>query len=136
MVHQLSNDGFRSRLRPSTDAGYWFADLLAAVSDVNPDQLRVRFTSPHPKDYPTPLLQLMAERSNICNQLHLPAQSGSTSMLQRMKRGYTRDAYLRLVDDVRQHLPDVGLSSDFIAGFCEETPDEHADTVSLLEAVR
>lgn len=133
--YQLSNSGFRSRLR-RPGAGYFFADLLAAVSDIAPDHLRVRFTSPHPKDYPAPLLQLMAERSNVCSALHLPAQAGSTTMLRRMKRGYTREAYLELVQQVRHHIPDVGLSSDFIAGFCGETEMEHADTVSLLREVR
>jgi MiaB/RimO family radical SAM methylthiotransferase len=133
--YQMSNAGFRSRIRRPA-AGYFFADLLEAVADIAPDQLRVRFTSPHPKDYPLPLLQLMAERPNICNQLHMPAQSGSTSMLQRMKRGYSREAYLQLMDDVHATIPDVAVSSDFIAGFCDETEDEHADTISLLELVR
>lgn len=133
--YRMSNTGFQSRIR-RPDAGYFFADLLAAVADIAPDQLRVRFTSPHPKDYPQPLLQLMAERPNVCNCLHMPAQSGSTSMLRRMKRGYTREAYLQLMTDVRSLIPDVGISSDFIAGFCDETEEEHADTVSLLEQVR
>jgi len=133
--YEMSNDGFQSRLR-RPDAGFFFADLLESVADIAPDQLRVRFTSPHPKDYPSHLLQLMAERPNICNQLHMPAQSGSTTMLRRMKRGYTREAYLQLMQDVHAHIPDVGVSSDFIAGFCDETEEEHADTVSLLEQVR
>jgi len=132
--YQLSNSGFRSRIRRS-DQGFFFADLLAAVSDISPE-LRVRFTSPHPKDYPHYLLELMAERANICNQLHMPAQSGSTSMLKRMKRGYSREAYLELIASVREYIPDVALSSDFIAGFCGETEEEHADTVSLMEQVR
>ena len=129
----LSNAGFRNRTRRLT-GGYTFVDLVEAIADISPE-LRVRFTSPHPKDYPNELLHLMAERPNICNQLHLPAQSGSTSMLKRMKRGYTRDAYLELIDSVHSIIPDVALSSDFIAGFCGETEEEHADTVSLLEQV-
>lgn len=133
--YQMSNSGFRSRIRRPSE-GYFFADLLHAVADISPDQLRVRFTSPHPKDYPMPLLQLMAERPNICNQLHMPAQSGSTSMLKRMKRGYSREAYLQLMQDVHSTIPDVAVSSDFIAGFCDETEEEHADTLSLLELVR
>jgi MiaB/RimO family radical SAM methylthiotransferase len=132
--YRMSNEGFRSRIRRQ-DAGYFFADLLAAVSDISPE-LRVRFTSPHPKDYPSTLLALMAERPNICQHLHMPAQSGSTTMLQRMKRGYTREAYLHLMDDVHAILPDVAISSDFIAGFCGETEEEHADTLSLMEHVR
>jgi len=132
--YRMSNTGFRSRIRRQ-DAGYFFADLLEQVSDLS-SELRVRFTSPHPKDYPPELLHLMAERPNICNHLHMPAQSGSTSVLKRMKRGYSRDAYLELMNTVRDILPDVALSSDFIAGFCDETEEEHKDTLSLLEQVR
>ena len=132
--YRLSNAGFRSRLnRP--EGGYWFADLLHAVSNLDPE-VRVRFTSPHPKDYPSALLQLMAERPNVCNQLHMPAQSGSSSMLQRMRRGYTREAYLELIETVRQTIPDVALSTDMIAGFCEETETEHHDSATLMELVQ
>ena len=135
----LSNEGFKSRGRSNVlTGGYYFVDLVNDVSNLHPE-LRVRFTSPHPKDYPTPLLQLMAERSNVCNQLHLPAQSGSTRMLQRMKRGYTREAYLELIDNVHDVMGgpgNVALSSDFIAGFCGENDDDHNDTVSLLQQVQ
>lgn len=134
-TYQMSNTGFKSRIQRKVTDGFFFADLLAAVSDINPE-LRVRFTSPHPKDYPTPLLQLMAERPNICNQLHMPAQSGSSSMLQRMKRGYTRDAYLELIDSVKSTIPDVAISTDLIAGFCGETVEEHNETVSLMQQVQ
>eukprot|EP00980_Cylindrotheca_fusiformis_P017264 scaffold5342_cov104-Cylindrotheca_fusiformis.AAC.6 len=130
----LSNSGFRNRTKRPTVGGYTFVDLVEAVADISPE-LRVRFTSPHPKDYPHELLHLMAERPNICNQLHMPAQSGSTTMLKRMKRGYSREAYLELLESVHRIIPDVALSSDFIAGFCDETEEEHADTVSLLEHV-
>jgi len=130
----LSNEGFRNRVRRPTQGGYTFVDLVERIADLSPE-LRVRFTSPHPKDYPTELLHCMAERPNVCNQLHLPAQSGSTSMLKRMKRGYSREAYLQLIDTVHSIIPDVALSSDFIAGFCGETEEEHRDTVSLLEQV-
>jgi MiaB/RimO family radical SAM methylthiotransferase len=129
-----SNAGFRNRIRRG-GAGYYFADLVEAVSDISPE-LRVRFTSPHPKDYPPELLSLMAERPNVCNSLHMPAQSGSSTMLERMKRGYTREAYLQLMDDVHSAIPDVAISSDFITGFCGETEDEHQDTLSLMEHVR
>lgn len=131
----LSNPGFRNRInRTNHVGGYTFVDLVEAIADLSPE-LRVRFTSPHPKDYPNELLHCMAERPNVCNQLHLPAQSGSTSMLRRMKRGYSRDAYLELIENVRTIIPDVALSSDFIAGFCGETEQEHLDTVTLLEQV-
>mmetsp|Transcript_3118 Transcript_3118/g.6279 ORF Transcript_3118/g.6279 Transcript_3118/m.6279 type:complete len:579 (-) Transcript_3118:4548-6284(-) len=133
-VLSLSNEGFRSRIRRHNTGGYRFVDLVEAVADVSPE-LRIRYTSPHPKDYPLELLQLMAERPNVCSQLHMPAQSGSTEMLKRMKRGYTREAYVELIDAVRTLIPDVAISSDFIAGFCDETEQEHADTLSLLEYV-
>lgn len=133
-ILSLSNDGFRSRIRRPNIGGYRFVDLVEAVANISPE-LRIRYTSPHPKDYPLELLQLMAERPNVCSQLHMPAQSGSTDMLKRMKRGYTREAYIELIDTVRSVIPDVAISSDFIAGFCDETEDEHKDTVSLLEYV-
>ena len=133
-VNGLSNDGFRNRIKRPTVGGYSFGDLVEQVAAIDPE-VRIRFTSPHPKDYPIDLLHLMAETPNVCNQLHMPAQSGSTSMLKRMKRGYTRDAYLELIDTAKSIIPDVALSSDFIAGFCDETHQEHLDTLSLLEYV-
>lgn len=132
--YNMSNQGFRSRIRRG-GAGYFFADLLEAVSDVSPE-MRVRFTSPHPKDYPQELLSLMAERPNISNCLHMPAQSGSTSVLKRMKRGYSRETYLELMVNVHSIIPDVAITSDFISGFCGETELEHQDTISLLQQVR
>jgi len=133
--YTTSNDGFTNIYQLRGGAGHYFADLVEAVSDISPE-VRVRFTSPHPKDYPLELLQLMAERPNVCNQLHMPAQSGSTSVLERMRRGYSRDAYLKLIDDVRATIPDVAISSDFISGFCGETDEEHRDTVSLIEQIQ
>jgi len=132
--YSTSNTGFTNLYRLRGGAGHYFADLVEAVSDLHPE-LRVRFTSPHPKDYPPALLQLMSERDNICSQLHLPAQSGSTAVLKRMRRGYTREAYLELIDTVQSIIPEVALSSDFIAGFCGETEADHEDTLSLMEHV-
>ncbi|KAK3244452.1 hypothetical protein CYMTET_45932, partial [Cymbomonas tetramitiformis] len=86
-------------------------------------------------DFPDELLEVITRRQNVCKQLHLPAQSGSSTNLQRMRRGYTREAYLELVDHVRAAIPHVALSSDFISGFCEETEEEHRDTVTLMEQV-
>ena len=114
--YETSSNAFSNTYRTRGGAGHYFSDLVDAVSTLDPE-VRVRFTSPHPKDYPTELLQLMAERPNVCNQLHMPAQSGSSTVLQRMRRGYTREAYLDLIDTVRLTIPDVALSSDFIAGF-------------------
>ncbi|RKP24389.1 CDK5 regulatory subunit-associated protein 1, partial [Syncephalis pseudoplumigaleata] len=136
----LSNDGFRTIYRRK-EGGLRFTELLDKVSRVNPN-MRFRFTSPHPKDFPVDLLQLIADRPNICANLHLPAQSGSTTTLARMRRGYSREAqvstrahYLALVDTVRATIPNVTLSSDFITGFCDETEEEHRDTVSLMAQV-
>ncbi|XP_072522472.1 mitochondrial tRNA methylthiotransferase CDK5RAP1 [Salminus brasiliensis] len=114
--------------------GMRFAELLDRVSLVDPD-MRIRFTSPHPKDFPDEVLQLIQERKNICKQIHLPAQSGSSRVLQTMRRGYTREAYLELVENIRKIIPGVSLSSDFIAGFCGETEEDHQQTMSLLREV-
>ena len=134
-AYRTSNDGFSNVFRLRHGDGHRFADLLEAVSSLSPE-LRVRFTSPHPKDYPPALLQLMAERANICNHLHMPAQSGSSAVLERMRRGYSREAYLELIQDVRTLLPEVAISSDFITGFCGETEEEHRETLSLMELVQ
>ena len=134
-TYRTSNDGFSNVFRPRHGDGHRFADLLEAVSDLSPE-LRVRFTSPHPKDYPPELLSLMAERPNVCSHLHMPAQSGSSTVLERMRRGYSREAYLDLISDARAIIPDVSISSDFISGFCGETESEHAETLSLMESVR
>nr|XP_012227117.1 PREDICTED: CDK5RAP1-like protein [Linepithema humile] len=115
--------------------GLRFSDLLDKVSLINPE-IRIRFTSPHPKDFPDEVLHLIAERSNICKQIHLPAQSGNSAVLDRMRRGYTREAYLDLVHHIRDVLPNIHLSSDFIAGFCGETEEEFQDTLSLIEKVK
>lgn len=125
--------GFSSVFK-SQRKGARFVDLLDQVSQAAPE-VRIRFTSPHPKDFPLPLLQLIKERPNMCKQLHLPAQSGSTAVLDRMRRGYTREAYLQLVDTVRSVIPEVALSSDFISGFVGETLEDHRQTVELIEQV-
>ncbi|XP_030633498.1 mitochondrial tRNA methylthiotransferase CDK5RAP1 [Chanos chanos] len=129
---QLSR-GFRTVYRTRV-GGMRFADLLDRVSLINQD-MRIRFTSPHPKDFPDEVLQLIQERKNICKQIHLPAQSGSSSVLQAMRRGYTREAYLELVENIRRIIPGVSLSSDFITGFCGETEEDHQETLSLVREV-
>nr|CAD7459015.1 unnamed protein product [Timema tahoe] len=125
--------GFRTVYKRKK-GGLRFADLLDQVSRVDPN-MRVRFTSPHPKDFPDEVLQLIQERANICRSLHLPAQSGSSAVLERMRRGYTREAYLDLVSHIRKWLPGVSLSSDFICGFCGETEQEYQETLSLIKQV-
>ncbi|XP_028905387.1 mitochondrial tRNA methylthiotransferase CDK5RAP1 [Ornithorhynchus anatinus] len=125
--------GFRANAR-ARPGGLSFAHLLDRVADVDPD-MRIRFTSPHPKDFPDEVLQVIRERHNVCKQIHLPAQSGSSAVLEAMRRGYTREAYLELVRHIRATVPGVSLSSDFIAGFCGESEDDHRQTVSLLREV-
>lgn len=127
--------GFKNLFALRDGLGPRFEELLDQVSDVNPE-IRIRFTSPHPKDFPDELLELVAAKANICNQLHVPAQSGSTAMLQRMRRGYSRESYLNLITRARELIPGVSLSSDFIAGFCQESEEEHRETLSLLEEVQ
>ncbi|KAI8377496.1 tRNA-I(6)A37 thiotransferase enzyme MiaB [Radiomyces spectabilis] len=131
---ELSNPGFKT-IYKRKDGGRRFTELLDKISLINPE-MRIRFTSPHPKDFPTDLLHLIASRPNLCNSIHMPIQSGSTSVLERMRRGYSREAYLRLVEEMRSIIPDVWISSDFIVGFCGETEAEHRDTVSLMEQVK
>ncbi len=111
-----------------------FTKLMDEASKVNPE-IRFRFSSPHPKDFPEPLLHLIAERPNLCNYIHIPAQSGSTTMLERMRRPYTREQYFDLVDKMRSIIPGVSLSTDIITGFCDETEEEHRDTMTLMEEV-
>lgn len=97
--------------------------------------MRIRFTSPHPKDFPDPVLHLIAEHANICSQIHLPAQSGSNRILESMNRKYTRESYLALADKIRGTIPGVSLSSDFISGFCGETEADFEDTLDLIRRV-
>uniref|UniRef100_A0AAQ6A090 Mitochondrial tRNA methylthiotransferase CDK5RAP1 n=1 Tax=Amphiprion ocellaris TaxID=80972 RepID=A0AAQ6A090_AMPOC len=125
--------GFKTVYRLK-QGGVRFSDLLDQVSRIDPD-MRIRFTSPHPKDFPDEVLHLIAERGNICNQIHLPAQSGSSQVLKAMRRGYTREAYLDLVKNIKQIIPGVSLSSDFISGFCGESEDDHQQTLSLIREV-
>ena len=128
-------EGFKSVYVPSRNQEYDFAKLLKDVCAISPE-LRVRFTSPHPKDFPDNLLQTIAETPNASKLLHMPAQSGSTTALERMNRGYSREAYLNLIDKAKAIIPDVAFSSDFISGFCGETEEEHNDTLSLLKRVQ
>ncbi|XP_063816463.1 mitochondrial tRNA methylthiotransferase CDK5RAP1 isoform X2 [Pseudophryne corroboree] len=129
---QLSR-GFSTVYKPKA-GGLRFVDLLDQVSRIDPE-MRIRFTSPHPKDFPDEVLQLIRERRNICKQIHIPAQSGSNRVLESMRRGYNREAYLDLIHNIREQVPGVSLSSDFITGFCQETEEDHQQTVSLLREV-
>ena len=108
------SEGFSSTCKVKK-MGLRFSDLLDRLSTEFPE-MRFRYTSPHPKDFPDDLLYLMRERHNICKYIHLPAQTGNSAVLERMRRGYTREAYLDLVQKIRRIIPDVGISSDFICG--------------------
>jgi len=113
-----------------------FADLLTMVAQVNPE-LRVRFSTSHPKDITDDVLHAMASYENICKYVHLPVQSGNTRILELMNREYTREWYLGKVSKIREILgDDCGLSSDMITGFCSETEEEHKDTLSLMDIVQ
>ncbi|WP_127125752.1 tRNA (N6-isopentenyl adenosine(37)-C2)-methylthiotransferase MiaB [Pseudoflavitalea rhizosphaerae] len=116
----------------STDTMVNFAQLLEKVALISP-LLRVRFSTSHPKDITDEVLHTMAKYENICKYIHLPVQSGSTRVLQLMNRTYTREWYIAKVDRIRSIIPDCGISSDIIAGFCTETEEEHQETMSLME---
>ena len=113
-----------------------FANLLELVAKVSPD-LRVRFSTSHPKDITDDVLHTMAKYENICKYIHLPVQSGNSRILEMMNRGYTRKWYLEKINRIREILgPDCGISSDMITGFCSETEEEHQETLSLMDLVQ
>jgi tRNA-2-methylthio-N6-dimethylallyladenosine synthase len=108
-----------------------FAKLLELVALLDPT-LRVRFSTSHPKDMSNAVLYTMAMYPNICNHIHLPVQSGSTRLLQVMNRSYWRESYLERIAKIREIVPECAISTDIIAGFCSETDDDHAQTLSLM----
>jgi tRNA-2-methylthio-N6-dimethylallyladenosine synthase len=112
-----------------------FAKLLAMVAEISP-LLRVRFSTSHPKDITDDVLHTIAKYDNICNYIHLPVQSGSTRILQLMNRTYTREWYSGKVKRIREIIPDCGISSDIITGFCTETEEDHQHTLSIMESSR
>ena len=112
-----------------------FGELLRAV-DAVPGIERIRFTSPHPKDFRAPVIEAMAECPAVCEHAHLPVQSGSSAVLKRMRRTYTRERYLALVARMRDAFPDLALTTDIIVGFPAESEDDFRETISLAEEVR
>jgi len=140
----LFENGFKevTLLGQNVDSYYWndeqkdetvtFAMLLEKVALINP-LLRVRFSTSHPKDISEEVLQTMKKYHNICKYIHLPVQSGSTRILQLMNRTYTREWYMAKINRIREVMPECGISSDIIAGFCTETEEDHQDTLSLME---
>jgi len=117
---------------PETDTIIDFADLLEAVALLNPD-LRVRFSTSHPKDISDKVLHTMAAHENICKYIHLPVQSGSSKVLKKMNRTYDREWYMHKIDRIREIMPDCAVSSDIICGFCTETEEDHQDTLSIMQ---
>lgn len=111
-----------------------FARLLEMVAAISPE-LRVRFSTSHPKDISDEVISTIAAHENICRHIHLPVQSGSSRLLEKMRRKYDREWYLERVAKIREVMPDCGLSTDVIAGFCSETEQDHQDTLSLFEQV-
>jgi tRNA-2-methylthio-N6-dimethylallyladenosine synthase len=109
-----------------------FADLLALVATTFP-QIRLRFSTSYPQDMTDEVLNVMAQFKNICKSIHLPIQSGSTRILEMMKRGYTREWYMNRIEAIRRILPDCAITTDIITGFCTETNADHEDTLSLLK---
>ncbi len=109
-----------------------FAQLMEMVALVNPE-LRVRFSTSHPKDMTDDVLEMMAKYENICSSIHLPVQSGNTNVLGRMNRGYSREWYIERIEAIRRIVDDCTITTDLIIGFCEETEEEHQDTLSLME---
>ena len=139
-IQQLSDEGYKEvtllgqNVNSYKDGLNTFTTLMDRTSRINPE-IRFRFSSPHPKDFPDDLLYLIAERPNLCNYIHIPAQAGSDSMLERMRRPYTRDQYLALIQKMKSIIPGCSLSTDIIAGFCGETEEEHQQTLSLMKEV-
>ncbi len=143
----LFNDGYRevTLLGQNVDSYHWineetneevtFAQLMEKVALISP-LLRIRFSTSHPKDITDEVLFTMKRYENICNYIHLPVQSGSTRVLQMMNRTYSREWYIAKVNRIKEILPDCGLSTDMIAGFCTETEEDHQASLSLMEYCR
>jgi tRNA-2-methylthio-N6-dimethylallyladenosine synthase len=112
-----------------------FAQLLSLVAETVPG-MRIRFSTSNPQDMDENVLRAMAKYDNICKYIHLPVQSGSTTVLERMNRQHTREEYFELINKIREIVPECALSHDMIAGFCGETEEEHQDTLSLMEFVK
>ena len=146
-ARQLFENGYKevTLLGQNVDSYLWkdsvnadndvnFAQLLEMVAKTDPS-LRVRFSTSHPKDISDEVIYTMAMYDNICKHIHLPVQSGSSAMLEKMRRKYNREWYLERVHKIRSVIPDCGITTDVIAGFCGETEQDHRDTLSLMEEV-
>jgi tRNA-2-methylthio-N6-dimethylallyladenosine synthase len=145
-VTRLAADGVREFTLLGQNVNSWGRDLLPDIRTEFGELLRacdavdgverIRFTSPHPKDFRAPVIAAMAESDAVCEHAHLPLQSGSSRILKAMRRTYTRERYLRLVDEMRAAIPDLALTTDLIVGFPGETEDDFRETVDVVEEVR
>lgn len=139
-VERLAADGFKQMTLLGQNVNsyryenYDFADLMQMVSEVDGIE-RIRFTSPHPKDFPEKFLEVMADNSKICKHIHLPLQSGNDRILDLMARTYTKRQFLDLVKKIRDTIPEVKLSTDVIVGFCSETDEDFEDTLDVMRQV-
>ena len=146
-ARQLWENGYKevTLLGQNVDSYFWkspegeennvnFAQLLEMVALISPE-MRVRFSTSHPKDISDEVIYTMSRHENICKHIHLPVQSGSSIMLEKMRRKYNREWYLERVDKIRSVIPDCGITTDVIAGFCGETLPDHEDTLTLMEKV-
>lgn len=129
--NMTSKGDIKDELKPTTN----FAQLLEMVAEVHPE-LRVRFSTSHPKDMTDDVLYAIAKHKNICNYIHLPVQSGNSDVLKRMNRGYTREWYMNRIDAINRIIPGCGISTDIITGFCDETLEQHQDTLSIMREVK
>jgi tRNA-2-methylthio-N6-dimethylallyladenosine synthase len=144
-VGRLARDGVREVTLLGQNVNSWGRDLLPDVRTEFGELLRacdavdgidrIRFTSPHPKDFRAPVIAAMAECAAVCEHAHLPLQSGSSRILKAMRRTYSRERYLRLVDDLRASIPDLSLTTDIIVGFPGETEDDFRETIEVVEEV-
>lgn len=140
-IRQLSQRDFKEvtllgqNVNSYFDNGQDFADLLAACASVDKN-IRIRFTTSHPQDLSDKLLYTIAEHSNLCNYIHLPVQSGSNRILELMNRTYTIEHYLDLIEKAKKIIPGVSFSTDIIAGFPTETPEDHLMTLDVMDKVR
>jgi len=112
-----------------------FAQLMDMIAEIS-KELRIRFSTSHPKDMSNEVLEVIARHENICNSIHLPIQSGNTDVLKRMNRGYTREWYLERIKAIRRIIPNCAITTDIITGFCEETDLQHQDTISIMNEVK
>lgn len=130
-------DGFderQSKAKVNDKKGLRFHQLLFYLSESFPN-IKFRFTSPHPKDYPDALIKIIAYQNNVSKGLHIPLQSGNTEILTKMKRFYSKESYINLIEKIREVIPKAKISSDFIVGFCGETEDQFLDTLDVCRKV-